>query len=272
MHLAERFCTTVRHTGFLAQADWLWDRVRPLYDQMIALTGQRGLVRIMNGTDRMLLTPAFRAVQEVYEPDVWHSLMSEVRAGDTVADVGVFIGLYTLALAQRVGAAGRVFAFEPDPANYEIATQHIALNGLSARVELIQAAVGATDGQVAFSAQAESGHVLNSVNNMHANLVPCVTLDQIFARRRLDILKVDVEGYEEMVLLGGQHLLCDPTRSPRALYIEVHPYAWPATGTTSESLLSLLINNDYYVSTVQGKPVTRIGGYGEIVARKKVRS
>src|SRR5438105_15270730 len=109
MYLAEKLCTTLRHTSFLARADWLWNQVRPLYDQVLARTGQDGLERIINGTDRILVLPAFRSVTEVYEPDVWHTLMSEVRTGDVVADVGVYIGLYSIALAQHVGPEGRVF-------------------------------------------------------------------------------------------------------------------------------------------------------------------
>src|SRR2546423_5238158 len=205
MQLAEKICTTLRHTDFLVHADWMWDRVRPFYNQVLTFTGRRGLERVINGTDRVLVTPALRAVPEVYEPEVWHSLMSEVKAGNIVADVGVYIGLYSIALAQHVGPSGRVFAFEPDPANYEIARQHLALNGVSDRVDLTQAAVGAKAGQVAFSAAAESGHVLASAPDEHACTVACVTLDETFAGRRLDVLKVDVEGYEEMVLRGALH-------------------------------------------------------------------
>ena len=268
MHSAEKICTTLRHAGVLAQADWLWDRVRPFYDRIVARAGQRGLERTINGTDRLLLLPAYRSVQETYEPDVWRSLMSDVRLGDVVADVGVYIGLYTVALAQRVGTTGRVVAFEPDPSNYMVARQHVVLNGLSERVELIQTAVGAKDGQVGFSPHAESGHVVASTNGSGVRFVECVTLDRVFAGRRLDILKIDVEGYEEMVLRGAQHLLSDPGRSPRALYIEVHPYAWPALGATSESLLALLTELGYRTTTVEGEPVMLITNYGEIIARK----
>jgi FkbM family methyltransferase len=272
MQLVEKICSSLRHSGVLSQADWLWDRVRPSYDKVLAFKGRRGLERVINGTDRVLVTPDWRSVPEIYEPEVWHSLMAEVTAGDVVADVGVYVGLYSVALAQHVGPEGRVVAFEPDPSNCETARQHVLLNGVGDRVEFVQAAVGAKAGRVAFGGGADTGHVLASTSDDHARTVACVTLDDAFAQRRLDILKVDVEGYEEMVLQGARQLLNDPARSPRALYIEVHPYAWHDLGTTSDSLLTLLADSGYRVMSVNEEPVTRIEAYGEIIARKNTRA
>ena len=99
-----------------------------------------------------------------------------------------------------------------------------------------------------------------------SSIVQCVTLDDVFKRERLDILKIDVEGYEERVIRGGRRLLGDRARGPRTIFIEVHPYAWSQTDTTSASLLSLLAHLGYRVEDISGQPVTQISGYGEIVA------
>jgi hypothetical protein len=80
-------------------------------------------------------------------------------------------------------------------------------------------------------------------------------------------LKIDVEGYEEMVLRGTSRLLHTPELKPRTIFIEVHPYAWASMNTTSSSLLGLLKNAGYRVHTVDGRPVDCIERYGEIVAR-----
>ena len=50
-----------------------------------------------------------------YEPALRNVLVSQVRAGMTVLDVGANIGYYTVQLANMVGACGRVLAFEPNP-------------------------------------------------------------------------------------------------------------------------------------------------------------
>src|SRR5438105_13528689 len=96
MHLAEKLCISIRHSQHLKRASWLWNGVRPLYVKTLAVAGRRGLKRVINGTDNILVSPKYRGVSEVYEPDVWRVLMGELRSGDIVADVGTYIGLYTV--------------------------------------------------------------------------------------------------------------------------------------------------------------------------------
>ncbi len=265
MYTLERWSSALRHSRWMEKADWLWDRVRPAYEGTIGILGRNGLKRTINGTDQMLILPRFRGMPETYEPDVWTSLMKNVQRDDVVVDVGAFIGLYSVALARRCGPAGKVVAFEPDPENFGALRAHIELNGIRDRIELIQAAVGEQDGVVSF----ESGR--SSESRIAANgpmRVRCVRLDSIFADRPMNVLKIDVEGYEEAALKGTLGLLRDPHRCPRRIYLEVHPFAWAQLGTTSESLLRLLAECDYGVSRLDGSPVEHIGSWGEIVAHK----
>jgi FkbM family methyltransferase len=254
----------------LAQFDWIWDLIRPVYDRAVCVAGRSGLERVINETDHILIAPKFRSLNETYEPEMWQSLMNELRPADVFVDVGVYIGLYTVAVGKRLGVAGRVYGFEPDPANYKHALRHVELNSLSNRVKLVHAAVGERNERVHFKFAAEVGHIV-SASESGTSAVDCVTLDQVFVGKKVDLLKIDVEGYEEMVLAGGRTLLKDITRCPRAIYIEVHPYAWPNVGTTSDSLLGLLNDSGYSVTTLQNEPVTRIESYGEIIASKNTR-
>jgi FkbM family methyltransferase len=215
-----------------------------------------------------LISPRFRGITEIYEPEVWNHLMAEVQPGDIVADVGAFIGLYTIALAKRVGSSGKVVAFEPDPVNFAALKAHVELNGVSDWVELIQAAVSAQDGFVSFQTGRASESHISQVSGNGTRMVRCVRLDTIFSDRELDIIKIDVEGNEEEVLKGALNLLQDYRRSPRAIYIEVHPYAWPAIGSSSASLLALLAECNYRGFTLDGRRLEQIERYGEIVAHR----
>ncbi len=272
MHVTEKMVIAVRHNKYLSRANWAWDKLRPLYDKFLGVTGRGGLKRVINGSDTILISPKLRMVWEEYEPEVWRGLMAHVRPGDVIADVGTYIGLYTIALAKRVGPAGRVFAFEPDVVNVATLKEHIRLNEVGNRVEVIQAAVGSQNGWASFSSNQCQSHILEGQGDDPpvdgSYQVECITLDRVFENRRLDILKVDVEGYEEMVLKGATNLLSDASRSPRVIYVEVHPYAWSGLGTDSSSLLSLLASFNYRVEDVSGNPVEQISEYGEIVAHK----
>ena len=273
MHAVEKIAFAIRHNQYLDHADRLWNCVRPAYDRLSSLAARRGLKRIINGTDEVLVAPRWRMVAEEYEPEVWQQLMSEVRLGDVVADVGAYIGLYSIALANRVGRGGRVVAFEPDPANFAALREHVSMNSFTDRIEPRPEAVWANTGKVKFAAYASSeSSVANSTDESttgNESMVDCVSLDQVFAGARLDVLKIDVEGYEERVITGALNLLKDGSRGPRAIFIEVHPYAWQAAETTSESLLGLLKNCNYQVRDLAGKPVERIVEYGEVIAYRR---
>jgi FkbM family methyltransferase len=267
MHTLERFCATLRHSRGLRNAEWLWDQLRTPYTALLATLAQNGLERIINGTDLIRLTPEYRVITENYEPDVWRHVMGEARVGDVVADVGANIGLYTIALAKRVGDSGKVHAFEPDPANFRALDRHCCLNEVTARVVSYQVAVAGTDGRVAFEAgRGSESHVSSS---SMVSEVDGVRLDSVFAGNRIDFLKIDVEGFEEEVVKGASELLSDRARGPRIIYIEVHPFAWGEVKTTGETILTLLTDYGYRVEDLLGKEVVSVDKYGEIVARRR---
>lgn len=267
MHVIETLCIGARHAPILKRMDWLWNRVRPTYDSAMNVLGRQGLTRTINGTDTLRVAPRARGVHEVYEPELWSCMMAHVRPGDTVADVGASLGLYTIALAKRVGGPGRVISFEPDPESYLTLRQHVAFNAVADRVELSQAAVSDSEGTVEFAA----GHGLDSHISAAAEpgaiLVKTVCLDMALEGRRLDLLKVDVEGEEERVLRGATQLLRTPGRAPRVIFVEVHPFAWHRSATSSTSLLSFLRECGYGTFDLAGEAVRTVSGYGTIVAR-----
>lgn len=266
MNVIEQVSIRLRHSPVLGRATWLWDFLRPAYDKTIESLGRNGLERNFNGTDRMLLQAKFRSLTEDYEPETWALLRSEVKPGDWVADIGSYIGIYAIALARYVGSSGRVIAFEPNAKNCEENRKHLQLNQVEDRVELVRAALGDQDGNVSFDESAGiQGHVSTGIANSISS-VPCMRLDTFLAGRPLDVLKIDVEGYEEFVLRGASQLLNSEERKPRAIFIEVHPYAWPELGTTSQSLLGLLLRHGYRALDLEGQPVQTIDRYGEIVA------
>ncbi len=273
MKILERASLAIRHAPVLERADWLWDRVRPAYDRVLATVVRgRGLERVINGTDRFRLSAQSRGfIAEEYEPAVWSRVMREVRAGDHVAEVGASMGLYALAFAGRVGAAGRVTAFEPDPESASALEANIGVNGWRDRITVIRAAVGQSSGQVRFAGARGLESRIETRPAMRDGVitVPMVALDDAFAGRSIDVIKIDVEGFEQQVLEGARRILTNQRGRPRAILVEVHPFAWPETGTTSASILGLLDEMGYRVEDMQGAAVSSIADYGHVIARRK---
>jgi FkbM family methyltransferase len=268
MNIVEQFSIALRRNTWLARLDWLWAGVRPVYNGLIALLGRNGLKRVINGTDRLLVLPRFRGVPEAYEPEFWQQIMSLLKPDSVIMDVGAYIGLYTVAIARRLGPSGKVIAFEPDPDSFAALKAHVQLNRVSEHVELIQAAAGAENGIVHFEAGRHSMSRIAGKPARDARMVRAVRLDSVLAGKRIDILKIDVEGFEEQVVRGASGILESPERAPHTIFIEVHPYAWGELGVTSESLLKLLESSGYKVFDLRGRAITDITDYGQIVAKR----
>jgi FkbM family methyltransferase len=268
MNIIERFSITLRRSSWLTRFDRLWAGARPVYNKLIALLGRNGLKRVINGTDQLLVLPRFRGVPESYEPEFWRQVMALLKPESVVVDVGAYIGLYTVAIARRLGPSGKVIAFEPDPDSFAALKAHVQLNRVSGHVELIQAAASAENGTAPFEAGKHSMSRIAGEQAQDTHMVRAVRLDSVLAGKRVDMLKIDVEGFEEQVVRGASGILESPERAPHTIFIEVHPYAWEELGVTSESLLKLLESSGYKVYDLRGRAIASITDYGQIVAKR----
>jgi len=78
-----------------------------------------------------------------------------IRTGDVVFDIGANVGFYTLLAAARAMPEGMVVAFEPLGQNARFIHRHLRLNNID-RVQVIEAAVGDTNGTVRFKRHASN--------------------------------------------------------------------------------------------------------------------
>jgi FkbM family methyltransferase len=142
------------------------------------------------------------------------------RPGETVIDVGAHIGFYTVQCARLVGKTGTVIAIEPDPRNFTLLMRNIRLNRLS-NVIALNLALGAINGFVSFSLCQDPGS--SQVSDSGRIQVKVRRLDDVLMElkiKKIDWIKIDVEGYEMEVLKGAINTL-KHNRKLR-LIIEVH--------------------------------------------------
>jgi len=152
-----------------------------------------------------------------HEPAVAEWLMTHLRAGDTMFDVGAHAGYTALIAAQRVGPAGHVVAFEPNPSNRELILRNLASNpDVAASIVLEPVAVSDSCG-VAFLAGTNATGRLTD----HGDPVSTVSMDAYVARtqRRPALIKFDIEGGETKAFKGMCKLLCDVRP---ILIVEIH--------------------------------------------------
>jgi FkbM family methyltransferase len=152
-------------------------------------------------------------------------LRAHTPAGGVFVDVGANAGTYALPLARHVGPNGKVIAIEPHP----VMVARLAFNqaaSASANVVLVPAAAGDTEGDLMIETDRENygaSHVHPGASaGNDAIRVPAMRLLRILQDRdvgQIDSLKIDVEGYEDRVLIG---FFRDAPQAlwPRAIAIE----------------------------------------------------
>jgi FkbM family methyltransferase len=142
--------------------------------------------------------------------------------GDVVLDVGAHVGSYTLRYSRMVGYEGRVLAFEPEPSNRRILRWNIRLNK-AGNVIVHREALGNFHGKGRLKLSTYTGvhSLVRTSAEIHQTgeiLVQMIKMDEL-DMDRVNLIKIDVEGYELEVLKGGEKMI---RRFKPNLQIEVH--------------------------------------------------
>ncbi len=155
--------------------------------------------------DRWLLATRINFFLGSYEPEQTQAFAEAVRPGAVVYDVGAHYGYYTLLAAKLAGESGSVVALEPSPRNLTVLRRHIALNHLR-NVSVVELAVSDHEGEARFNNTAGSG--VGHLSEQGPLTVRLTTLDLLAQRFPTpQVIKIDVEGAEELVLAGGMGML-----------------------------------------------------------------
>lgn len=185
-------------------------------------TGSGFLLRVdpfgHKGPERVIYT---NGSYEVGTQALIETLLSQ---GGTFVDVGANVGLMTIHAARKVGDQGRVLAFEPAPDTLDVLRTNLALNDIR-NVHTFGIALGSRAGTALLQ---EPLGTNRGSRSLHAQVKSCVEyavvvepLIDVLNREQIDhvdLVKIDVEGWETEVLLGATPLL---TRRPSpALIVE----------------------------------------------------
>lgn len=133
-----------------------------------------------------------------------------LREGDLFLDVGANIGSYTVLASGAVGAES--MAFEPVPSTFQHLMDNIYLNRIIDNVTPLNVAVGSEVGELEMMADQDTVNrvVRDEVYTGKKVKVPVVTLDEILAGQVPKLIKIDVEGFETLVIQGAEHTLRNP--------------------------------------------------------------
>ena len=144
----------------------------------------------------------------LWEPRETRYLTTLLKAGQTFVDVGAHVGYFSLFAARLVGPGGTVIAVEPEPRNLDLLRRNIARNGVDT-VRVLPFAAGAAEATMSLALDEENRGAHRLVANDDPEAGPsvrCMRLDDVLPER-VDVIKVDAQGYDHEVVEGLERTL-----------------------------------------------------------------
>lgn len=202
------------------------------------------------------------------DDSVLHLIRRLVEPGMTIVDVGANYGQFTLLAARLVGDDGQVHAFEPTSYSFRRLSENVHyLNGLGQRVHLNPTAVGDQNGHAVLyefppggtaTWNSLSSHTMHTqgraVTPSQTENVAVVTLDKYCLDHKIeqiDLLKIDVEGFEVEVLKGCQRLIQEK-RIHRVIF-EISLEPLEGRGCTPTDVLSSVHQMGFDIQRIYAK-------------------
>lgn len=180
-------------------------------------------------------------------------LLHFLRSEDVFVDVGANIGSYTLLSSSFIGA--KTISVEPVPVTFQYLTDNISLNQANDKVVLLNIGLADKVSELKFTSVLDAvNHVLpeNSKSDENFISVKVDTLDNITKDDHPICLKIDVEGYETLVIKGAEETL--KKDSLKAIIIELNGSA-DMYGFDESLIHQKLISNAY--TPYKYEPFTR---------------
>jgi FkbM family methyltransferase len=194
-----------------------------------------------------------------YEEQFDNALEKSVSPGDTIWDIGANIGFYTKKFLDWSGKGGKVVAFEPFPKAFKELHDEVRSHKYFQQVVLKNVALSDKPGEAFFSSSENisTGHLVDNDTSQGGLKVLVSTADGIIqgGESYPNVVKIDVEGYEEEVLMGGHYTFSNP--ACRHILIEMHFTRMDERklGNAPERIVSLLKKWNYRVKWVDASHI-----------------
>lgn len=208
-----------------------------------------------------------------YEPQETAIVRSILRPGMSFVDVGANWGYFTLVGAHLVGPTGQVLSLEPDPRLFSMLREALDCNRLLQVAALQVAAANAAATLTLAGFDEDSGNfglsrLLPGVRDSDRCFeVGAEPLDAILRARGMgsvDLMKIDIEGAEDLALEGLQESLS--SGRVKRLLLELHPTQLAQQGSSPEAVMSRLQSRGYRGYRINhSRQATRVAAYAKTV-------
>lgn len=183
-------------------------------------------------------------------------LYSLINEGDIVLDIGTNNADVAMKMARLTGPTGKVFGFEPHIENYNRAQKNLQLNSFS-NISISNIGLGTTKESSWIKNVDEFNAGMNRISSQGDFQIEIDTLDNLVGTKlpdRIDLIKIDVEGFELRVLEGAIKYL---TEHNPVLFIELDNYNLLEQSDSAKALISFLEDQRYTCfKVISGETIT----------------
>lgn len=183
----------------------------------------------------------------VYEPEVQGIVKAHLKPGMTFLDVGANIGTFSLVASKIVGPTGTVVAIEPNVNNVKLLEISRLLNGFN-NMEIHAVAADEKARLLTYNNSYSNGNTSEPDIDigilLRSTMVPAFSIDSILNGRKVDFIKIDIEGFEYNALRGASIALKDRP-------MIVSEFSATAVQGGAEEYLSYLFGFGYNISVIE---------------------
>lgn len=195
------------------------------------------------------------SINKVYEPFEIDIAKKEIHKGDTVLELGAYIGYHTLIFAKLVGDNGKVIAFEPEPNNFELLKRNVEVNNYK-NIILVQKAVSNKTGKIKIylSKKNKGDHrIFDSRDNRDFTEIDAIRLDEYFKnnKNKINFIWMSIQGAEFDAIQGMSDILRESKNVK--IVSEFTPHLLEKFGRKSEEYLRTLQDYGFKIQHLDRK-------------------
>jgi len=201
-------------------------------------------------------------IHKIHEPLTTSLIIKKLTKGMHCIDIGSNIGYYAILESSKIGDNGTVWSIEPSPQNFETLSKNIILNQRK-NIKCYNIAIGDENGKIDFviSEKSNWSKIKNKIDHIENGdkiiQVDIMTLDSFSQKneiKKVDLLRMDVEGYERNIIEGSINFL---EKFKPILMIEVHKMIMGNNRTNQflEKLQKMNYECEYFIPRIFDVPI-----------------
>lgn len=186
-----------------------------------------------------------------FKDEAHEKLLALAKPNFIVLDIGTNIGSTLLQFANKIGENGRVYGFEPDPINFKACKENIKLNTFN-NLKVENIGLGDEKGSFNLVVDTETNRGGNRIElktqDKNTTTIKVECLDDWIIKnkiKKIDLIKIDVEGFETNVVKGGLTIL---KKMHPILFIEVDDNNLKKVESSAKELIALIEELGYDIT------------------------